>query len=274
MEINGETKLFALIGHPVEHSFSPSLHNLQLELNGINGRYLAFDVKPENLGKALEGLYVLGAVGVNVTVPYKEKVIPFLTKISREAELIGAVNTLIREENGFSGDNTDGRGFLESLKREKDFSAKGKRVIIIGAGGAARGVGISLALAGAREVSFINRTFSKAEDLRKIIEINTHAQSESWDYNNRRVPDKKIEEADLIINSTSIGMYPDLNHKPDINYDVIHKGQLVADLVYNPEETLFLKEAKTKGAEVINGKGMLYFQGELAFNLWTGKSFK
>ena len=180
MEINGETKLFALIGHPVEHSFSPSLHNLQLELNGINGRYLAFDVKPENLEKALEGLYVLGAVGVNVTVPYKEKVIPFLTKISREAELIGAVNTLIREEKGFSGDNTDGRGFLESLKREKDFSAKGKRIIIIGAGGAARGVGISLALAGVGEVSFINRTFSKAEDLRKIIEINTHAQSEEF----------------------------------------------------------------------------------------------
>jgi len=274
MEINGKTKLFALIGHPVEHSFSPSLHNSQLELNGINGKYLAFDVDPENLGKAIEGLHVLGVVGVNVTIPYKEKVIPFLTKISREAELIGAVNTLIREEKGFSGDNTDGKGFIESLKREKNFFPQGKKVIILGAGGAARGVGVSLALAGAQEVSFINRTLSKAKGLRKLIEINTNANSEAWDYNEKKVPDEKIEEADLIINSTSIGMYPDIEQKPEINYDMIHSGHLVADLVYNPEETMFMREAISRGANVVNGKGMLYFQGEFAFKLWTGKSFK
>ncbi len=274
MVIDGKTKLFALIGHPVEHSFSPVLQNEQLEKNGINGRYLAFDVDDQNLESAVRGLFAIGAQGVNITVPYKEKVIPFLTRISREAEMIGAVNTLVRDKNGFCGENTDGRGFIASLIREKDFNPENKKVIILGSGGAARGVGVALALAGAKEVSFVNRTILKAENLKILININTHSISEAWDYEENPVPENKINEADLIVNATSIGMFPEVNEKPKMNYDLLHSGQLIADLVYNPEETMFLKEASLRGADTINGKGMLYYQGALSFELWTGKNFK
>lgn len=274
MEINGKTKLFALIGHPVEHSFSPSLHNPQLNLNEINGRYLAFDVSPENLEAALKGLSALGVMGANITVPYKEKVIPFLKSVSREAELIGAVNTLIPKKDGFHGENTDGRGFLESLKEDKGFLPEKKKIVIIGAGGAARGVGVTLALAGASEISFLNRTWEKAEVLKKLIEINTNAQSSAWDYQEKNIPSNKIVEADLIVNATNIGMFPETEYKPELDYNLLHSDQLVADLIYNPEETLFLKEAAQRGAGTINGRGMLYYQGALAFRLWTGKNFK
>ena len=274
MEINGNTKLFALIGHPVEHSFSPGLHNPQLKLNEINGRYLAFDVEPENLEAALKGISALGIMGANITVPYKEKVIPFLKSVSREAELIGAVNTLIPKEDGFHGENTDGRGFLESLKEEKGFLPEKKKIVIIGAGGAARGVGVTLALAGASEISFLNRTWEKAEVLKKLIEINTNAQSYAWDYQEKSIPSNKVLEADLIINATNIGMFPETEYKPELDYNLLHSDQLVADLIYNPEETLFLKEAARRGAGTINGRGMLYYQGALAFRLWTGKNFK
>lgn len=274
MKIDGNTKLFALIGNPVEHSYSPKIHNSQLELNGINGKYMAFDVKEESLEKAIRGLYALGALGVNVTVPYKEKVIPFLEGLSKEAELIGAVNTLVKGENGFYGENTDGQGFLKSLKKEKNFLVENKKILILGSGGAARGIGVSMALAGASEIYFVNRTLEKAINLKKIIESNTGTKVWGWDYSNERIPDGKISTSDLIVNSTNIGMFPDINLKPDVNYDLIHSGQLVVDLVYNPKETFFLKEASNRGAETLNGSGMLYYQGELAFKLWTGKNFK
>lgn len=274
MKIDGKTMLFALIGHPVEHSFSPNIHNAQLKLNEINGRYLAFDVEEENLESALRGLFVLGIQGVNITVPYKEKVIPFLRGLSEEAKLIGAVNTLIRKEDGFYGENTDGAGFLESLRKEKAFFAKNKKIVIYGSGGAARGIGVSLALAGAAEISFVNRTLEKAKDLKELIESNTRSKVWAWDYLEQRISDEKIADADLLINSTSIGMYPQVNFKPELNYNLINSSHLVVDLIYNPEETLFLKEASKRGAEILNGSGMLYNQGELAFKLWTGKDFK
>ncbi len=274
MKIDGKTKLFALIGHPVSHSYSPEIHNFQLERNGINGKYLAFDVEEENLEKAIRGLYALGALGVNITIPYKEKTIAFLQGISKEAELIGAVNTLVRTGNGFYGENTDGQGFLESLKKEKNFFVEDKKILILGSGGAARGIGISMALVGASEISFVNRTIEKANKLKEIIEYNTKTRVWTWDYSNKKIPDEKISTSDLIINATNIGMSPHINTKPELNYDLINPNHLLVDLIYNPKETLFLKEASSRGAETLNGSGMLYHQGELAFKLWTGKNFK
>lgn len=274
MKINGKTKLFALLGCPVEHSYSPDIHNAQLELNEINGRYMAFDVEEVDLETALKGLYVLGALGVNVTVPYKEKVIPFLYGISPEAKIIGAVNTLVRTNEGFYGENTDGKGFLRSLRKEKNFFAENKKILIWGSGGAARGVGVALALAGAAEISFINRSIEKAKNLQNIIEANSNTRVWAWDYTEEKIPEEKIKNADLLINATSIGMSPWVNLKPELNYNLIHSSQLVVDLIYNPAETLFLKEACQRGAETLNGSGMLYYQAELAFKLWTGKSFK
>ncbi len=273
MKIDGKTLLYALIGHPVAHSFSPELHSRQLEKNKLNALYLAFDVKPDQLEEALKGLLALGVKGVNVTVPYKEKVIPFLGGLSERARLTGAVNTLLVQDGKFYGENTDGAGFLASLKEEKKFSAEGKKIIIIGAGGAARGVGVSLAMAGAEKIIFLNRDLNKARELAFLLEKECGLESEAFDYQKKPLPQEEVPSADLIINATSLGMHPHEEEKAVFPYSLIHKKQLVCDLIYNPKETLFLKEAKERGASTMNGSGMLYQQAALAFELWTGKTF-
>lgn len=273
MTIDGQTSLYALIGHPVAHSFSPELHSCQLEKNKLNALYLAFDVKPDQLEEALKGLLALGVKGVNVTVPYKEKVIPFLEGLSERARLTGAVNTLFLQDGKFYGENTDGAGFLASLKEEKNFSAKGKKVIIIGAGGAARGVSVSLALAGAEKIIFLNRDLDKAQELASLLEKECGLESAAFDYQKKLIPQDQVPSADLIINATSLGMHPHEEEKANFPYHLIHKDHLVCDLIYNPKETLFLKEAKARGASTLNGAGMLYHQAAIAFELWTGKTF-
>lgn len=274
MEVNGDTKLFALLGHPVGHSFSPKIHNPNLEHNGVNGIYMAFDVLPENLESAVNGLFALGAEGANVTVPHKEKVIKYLCGISEEADLIGAVNTLVRTEDGFWGENTDGRGFLRSLEVFKKFSPENKKVLILGAGGSARAVSVALALAGAEEICFVNRNQGKAEKISELLKEKIGCKSSVYKYEDVVDLEKVLAEAELIINTTVLGMYPNVGDKPLLNYDSFHKGQLAVDLIYNPEETVFLRQASLRGADTLNGYGMLYCQAELAFFSWTGKYFK
>lgn len=267
MNISTSTKLYAVIGDPIEHSLSPTMHNLAFHNLGLDSVYLAFRVRPESLKDAIFGLKSLGIHGFNVTVPHKVSVMQYLDKIDDAAAKIGAVNTVVNKNGLLIGYNTDGAGALTALKDE-GVNFKGLNVVLLGAGGAAKALASAIApLVGC--LLILNRTESKAEELASSIaessgsnvkgEILTEASL------NRTLPD-----ADILINATSVGMYPNLNDTPVMRTQ-LHSGTIVFDIVYNPPRTRLLMEAIAAGAYPISGVKMLVHQGALAFKLWTGK---
>ncbi|HID47729.1 MAG TPA: shikimate dehydrogenase, partial [Methanococcaceae archaeon] len=260
--INSKTKLLGLIGHPVEHSLSPVMHNRALKDKNLNYVYLAFDVHPNKLKYVVDGAKALGTFkGFNVTVPYKVEVINYLDKLDREAQLIGAVNTVKIEDSIATGYNTDGLGARMALEEEIG-KVKGKDILIVGAGGAARAVAFELAKD--NNITVVNRTVERAKLLAEEI----------WRKLNRKVNygDLKVDLRDyhILIHATPVGMYPHVNVKPVIDLEGIPRDMVVMDLIYNPRETALLREAKKRGAKTINGIGMLVYQGALAFEIWTG----
>lgn len=260
--INSETKLLGLIGHPVEHSLSPIMHNEALRDKNLNYVYLAFDVpSPENLKHVVNGAKSLGMGGFNITIPYKLDIIKYLDRIDNESELIGAVNTVKIENNTATGYNTDGLGARMSLEEELG-KVENKNILIIGAGGASRAVAFELAKN--NDITIINRTVEKARILSEEI---SKKLNKLINYGNLNID---IKEFDIIIHTTPIGMYPNVDVQPIINTDDINESMVVMDLIYNPEETVLLKEAKKQGAKTINGLGMLVYQGAIAFEIWTG----
>jgi len=264
--ISGKTKIYGIFGHPVEHTFSPGMHNAAFKKLGMNACYVAFAVPPERLGEAAKAVVPLGLGGLNVTVPHKEKIIPFLDDLSEEARLIGAVNTIEVREGRLIGHNTDGRGFLRSLKEQVKYNPRGKKFLFVGSGGAARAVGFSLALAGAGKIVFRDIDVEKAARLARDISEKTGAESVAITEDHLA---GAIAEADCLINATPMGL-----KKGDplpLSRVSIHKKHLVCDLVYNPPETQFLKAAKAQGARPFSGLGMLLYQGVIAFEIWTGK---
>lgn len=268
--INGKTKPLAIIGYPVGHSLSPLMHNIFFQFLGLNNVYIPLEIKPGHLQAAIEALWTLGFMGANITIPYKEEVIPLLPEISSEAELIGAVNTLVRKENGFRGHNTDGQGFLKALSIEKGWEPHGKKVVILGAGGSARAIGISLALKGAHKITIINRNLLRARGITEIVEKQIGVHGEIFGWNNPML-ERVIREGDIIINTTPLGMNPNINEIPPLDTKWLSPSQLLVDLIYNPLETRLMKEAKAQGCQVSNGLGMLIYQGVLSFKLWTGQ---
>ena len=259
--LNSETKLLGLIGHPVEHSLSPIMHNKALKDKNLNYVYLAFDVSPKNLKHVVSGAKSLGIKGFNITIPYKVDIMNYLDKIDKEAELIGAVNTVKIENDIATGYNTDGLGARMSLEDEIG-EVEDKNILIIGAGGASRAVAFELAKN--NNITIINRTVEKARILSEEI---SKKLNKTVNYNNLNID---IKEFDIIIHTTPIGMYPNINTQPIINTKDINESMVVMDLIYNPEETVLLKEAKKQGAKTINGLGMLVYQGAIAFEIWTG----
>ncbi|WP_292459565.1 shikimate dehydrogenase [Methanothermococcus sp.] len=260
--IDSKTKLLGLIGHPVEHSLSPIMHNEALNDKNLNYVYLAFDVLPENLKYVVDGVKSLGTVGgFNVTIPYKVDIMKYLDEIDKEAELMGAVNTVKLKDNRAIGYNTDGLGARMSLEEEIG-KVENKNILIIGAGGAARAVAFELAKN--NNLTIVNRTDKKAELLAKEIskKLNKHVYYNNLDIN--------IGDFDIIIHTTPIGMYPNVNVNPIIDTNKIEENMVVMDLIYNPEETVLLREAKKRGAKTINGLGMLVYQGAISFEIWTG----
>jgi len=263
--IKGTTRLVGIFGYPVAHSGSPRMHNAAFSHLGLDYVYVPFEVRPEDLRQAVEALRALNIAGINVTIPHKESIIPFLDGISREVDLIGAVNTVKLERGQLKGYNTDAQGFLESLQ-ENGIEPQGMKALVIGAGGASRAVVCALGKAGAREVVIANRTLARAEEI-------AAKQNELFGGKNIRGVDlseisSQAETADLIINTTSLGMKADdpLLLDPKV-LTLRHK---VVDIIYHPPETLLLREARIRGAITINGMGMLVNQGAIAFELWTG----
>ena len=269
MNINGRTRPITILGNPLGHSLSPLMHNYLFQAAGLNNVYVPLEVKEKDLESAVIGLWSLGFIGANVTIPYKEWIMEYLVDISEEAKLIGAVNTLIRSDEGFRGDNTDGKGFLNSLLLEKDWQPQAKRAVILGAGGSARAVCTALALKGTKEIVLVNRSLPKAEDIISNIaaRIGVKARAMLWEDQGLQAA---VSNADIIINTTPLGMEPKINVAPPLNTEWLDRGQLVVDLIYNPLKTKLLEEASQRGCEVLNGLGMLIHQGVLSFKLWTG----
>jgi shikimate dehydrogenase len=229
-----------------------------------------FEVLPKDLKSAIESIRSLNIKGVNITVPHKEAVIKYLDGLSKEAKLIGAVNTIENRNGRLIGHNTDGRGFIKSILEDAKTKVKGKRVLLIGAGGAGKGVAVSCALEGSFEIIIANRTIKKAEELAKYLKRNFKKMRFSAIPLERLELAKGIAEADILINATSIG----LNGKGllPISQNHLHKDLVVYDLIYNPRVTPLLKIARRAGVKrAANGIGMLIYQGALAFQIWTGK---
>jgi len=263
--ISGKTKIFGIFGHPVEHTFSPGMHNAAFKKLGMDACYVPFAVSPDRLADAAKAVVSLGLCGLNITVPHKEKIISFLDGLSEEARLIGAVNTIEVRDGKLVGHNTDGRGFLRSLKEVK-FDPRGARFLFIGSGGAARAVGFSLALAGAGKIAFSDIDTQKAAALARDIREKTGVDARIIS------PDALAAcaaDAGCLINATPLGL-----RKGDplpLSREHIGRHHLVCDLVYNPPETPLLKAAKARRAKKLSGIGMLLYQGVIAFEIWTGK---
>jgi shikimate dehydrogenase len=268
MRINGKTKVLGIIGHPVAHSLSPVMHNAAIEALGLDYVYVPFPVAPEDLSTAVSGLRSLGVSGFNVTIPHKTAVMPLLDRISHEAELCGAVNTVKLENGLLVGFNTDGAGLLKSLRDDLDFEPAGAVVLILGAGGAARGALASLCTAGASRIIVANRTRERAETLVETFRdgfgnVSIHIiplEAGSLEEN--------LKDTDLLLNTTSVGMSG--SSFEGLNLAFMGRRGMVYDMVYSPSETRLLADARRNGLACANGIGMLAAQGELAFTIWTG----
>jgi len=271
--INGRTGVCGIIGCPVEQSFSPAMHNAAFAALGLDFVYVPFPVSPPLLPAAVTAVRALGLAGVNVTVPHKQAVLPFLDELSGEARLAGAVNTIVNRSGGLYGDNTDGKGFLHSLKEGAAFVPSGKTALILGAGGAARAVAAGLALAGAKKLVVANRSQGRAVELAGFITEKTGVKAEVVPWPAGRfetIPGEALSEADLVVQATPLGMHPNDASTAPLPFELFRPGQVACDLVYNPVETLFLKRAARAGATVVDGLGMLLYQGALSFEMWTG----
>jgi len=270
-DINAATTLVGLFGWPVTHSISPQMHNAAFVARQMNWRYLAFAVPPERVQEAVAALPALGLRGVNVTVPHKQAVMPHLQHWTPAAEAIGAVNTIIAETDGqLTGDNTDGAGFIADLQAHS-VEPEGKRALVIGAGGSSRAVVYGLAEAGVESVRILNRTVAKAVDLAATMQSYFPEISIS----SAAFPDdvtSSSQDADLIVNCTSLGMEPRIEGLPWEENVEFREDQIVYDLVYNPAMTRLLQLASTDGAAAIGGLGMLVYQGAIAWEKWTGET--
>lgn len=268
MRITGKTKIVGVIGDPIEHSCSPPMHNAAFEQLGIDYVYVAFHVKAADLPAAVAGFKALNIAGINVTVPHKQGVIPLIDSLSREAELIGAVNTLVFTKGKIEGHNTDARGFIAAMTESGVDVPRGESVVVLGAGGAARAVVVSLALAGIKKISIANRTPARAIQLAADIAPKTDTNIEGIGLDDPTLPDA-IANSVMLVNTTSAEM--DVEHPMLIDEQWLHPQLIVYEIIYNPPETQLIKAARERGLQTISGIGMLVHQGAIAFELWTGQ---
>lgn len=253
-----------LIGHPIGHSLSPWIHNQLMDQQGIEGKYELLDIHPDEFDEKMKALKQKDLHGFNVTVPYKEKVIPYLDVLDKSAEQLGAVNTVKKTESGWVGYNTDGQGFVHSLRaRFPDLFNKEKKALLLGSGGAARGIFEALTRAELNTVDVANRTMTRAEELIKEIPANSHATAITLEQAMR-----SLGKYDLVVQTTTVGMSPDI-HSTILSLGHLTKGTVVSDIVYRPMKTKFLEEAESRGARLHYGHEMLLQQAVYAFQIWT-----
>lgn len=266
MNVNGKTRICGLLANPIEHTLSPILHNTLAEKTGINLVYVPFKPEKYNLGAAVEGAYSLNVLGLNVSIPFKQDVMKYLVDIDKGAKDIGAVNTLVRMEGGYKGYNTDILGLKKAFETD-GIKIRDEKVIILGAGGAAKAIAYLLALEGASKIYILNRTFDNAATIAK--EINMCFQKENVIPMSIEDYARLAKDSYLCIQTTSVGMHPNVNNaiieNPDF-YKMIHTGY---DIIYTPSETKFMKYTKEAGGRSFNGLKMLLYQGVVAYELWN-----
>lgn len=267
MKITGRTRVCALIGHPVEHSLSPVMHNAAFQHLGLDYVYVAFDTPPEGLEEAMRGVRGLGIHGLNVTMPHKVSIIRYLDELDRSAEMTGSVNTVLNRNGKLIGYTTDGLGALNAL-RDAGADPLGRKVVILGAGGASRSISFAL-IEFARELVIANRTLERAvslvNDIRRAFgQVNVRACGLS-----EGSLEVELKDADILINATPIGMRPNENDTP-VRRGLLHRNLTVFDIVYDPLETRLLREARSIGARTVDGLSMLIHQGAASFEIWTG----
>ena len=268
-KLTGHTRIVGVIGDPVEHSRSPQMHNAAFAKAGLDYVYVPFHVRPDDLADAIAGFKAINVVGINVTLPHKQAVIPSLTSISREAELIGAVNTLTFVEGNIYGDNTDAPGVLKALEEDGSMSGSpvGENVVVLGAGGAARAVVVALALRGVASITIANRTVEKAVSLAEEMDRKTGVSMQGIGLSDERLP-LAVRESNLLVNTATTSM--DVTQPLLISADWLQPDTIVYDIVYTPPVTPLMQAATERGCQTLGGIGMLVHQGAIAFEKWTG----
>ena len=268
MPANFKAELVACLGQPVAENPTGAMQEAAFAALGLNWRYLTIEVPPARLRDAIAGVRAFGMRGINLTIPHKVAVMEYLDEIAPDAAIIGAVNTVRREGDRLIGENTDGKGFLRGLTTDARIDPKGKRAVVLGAGGASRAIVTELALAGVGDLLVLNRSVPRGEQMVADLAQKTKApiRFEAWP-STWRVPD----DVDLLVNATSIGLYPDGDAMPPVDLSAARPGMLVSDAVFNPPETRLLAEARRRGLTVLDGLAMLVYKGVIGFQLWTGQ---
>jgi shikimate dehydrogenase len=267
-EANYKYDLVGAFGDPIAENPTGIMQEAAFQALGLQWRYLLIEVHKGDLEAAIKGIRAMNFQGINLTIPHKVEVLKYLDQVSEDARLMGAVNTVRREGDRLIGENTDGKGFLRSLREDAGVDPAGKRIVVLGAGGAARAVTVELALAGAAHITLVNRTAGRGQTLVALLNEKTPVSADFvlWDRTYALPSDTHV-----LVNATSIGLFPNVDQKPDIVYDTITAAMTVCDVIPNPPHTPLLKEAEARGARTLDGLGMLVYQGAIAFKMWTGR---
>ncbi len=267
ININVNTKIVGLLGYPLGHSFSPAMHNKAFEQCSLNKIYIPIEVLPQDFETVVKGISKMNFDGFNITIPYKIEIIKYLDEIDEYARCIGAVNTVSIKNGKLKGYNTDGSGFLKSYEENTATKIEGKSVFILGSGGAARAISMTAALNKANKLYICNRTYEKAIDLCNDInnQVGECSQAIPFIYEDMK---KAIDDSDVLINTTSVGMFPNIESSP-IDKNLLNKKLIVCDAVYNPKKTKLLCDAEEIGCKTVIGLSMLLYQGAEAFEIWT-----
>lgn len=272
-KITGHTRLTALFATPIRHSVSPMIHNTAFQVLNIDAVYLAFEVGTEGVEQAIASIRNLDMMGANLSMPNKILAVEFMDELSEAARLIGAVNTITNDNGKLTGHNTDGTGFMRSLQ-DIEVDIIGKKMTIIGAGGAATAIIVQAALDGVKEITVYNRKdefYEKIKEKLAFISKNTDCLISLKDLADEQTLAKDVAESSLLLNATGVGMKPLENQTPIQDFSIIRPDLAVCDVIYTPKETEFLKQARLRGAKTNNGLGMLLYQGAAAFEKWTGQ---
>lgn len=274
MNITGKTKLTALLGSPVSHSISPAMHNEAFRLLNLDYAYLAFDVSPNQLKTAVDGLVAVGIRGFNLTMPHKIAILDCLDELTPAAKLAGACNTVINNNGYLIGHTTDGIGYMRSCQ-DAGHDIIGKKMTILGAGGAATAIITQAALDGVSEIDIFRRhrqdAFATTEHFAKMVSSNTNCKVQVYDIADTTQLKQSLSTSAILTNATNIGMSPNVDESPIIDIDLLHSDLIVSDIIYNPKQTKLMAMANSIGCPTFNGMYMLLYQGAAAFECWTGK---
>ena len=267
MAKNYRSELVGVFGCPIDENPTGVMEEAAFRAKGLDYRYVTMKVEKGNIETAISALRALNFRGINLTIPHKVEAVKHVDELSPEAEIIGAINVIVNTDGHLVGDNSDGKGFLKSLM-DNGVALEGRTLSILGAGGAARAISVECAMHGVRKIYIINPSEERGRTLAELVGSRTDATAEyrKWEGSVGITPD-----TDILVNATPVGLFPDTDRKPDIDYDTVLPSMTVCDVIFNDPNTLFLGEAKKRGAKTIRGLEMLVNQGALNFKMWTGE---